>query len=300
MKDREVVGGHLSDSHMWGNSGEVNVSSRTSQLNNYVKVFLEISYKFWKLSCETLSSRYFYLKKRCRNTNNLLIIYLMLANLVSSDATRAIQKDREKGIVRLAIIAPDIPDHEQPLRLIMPSIDLAVKSVTDNMTGTLPGWRFELYQRNSNCSSTVGGLASFELNEIADAFLGPTCDYVVNQVAGYAGIWGTPVLTTAAQMDYFDKKMDFATLTRMAGSYSLISEMVHNVLKLFGWSIAGLVFYDTDRRKLQGHSKCYFTLKKVFAALNKKDNFHESISDDADYDDFKEILIKLSEKARSE
>ncbi|XP_039282700.1 atrial natriuretic peptide receptor 1 isoform X3 [Nilaparvata lugens] len=169
MKDREVCGrvGHSCVTGMGGDDKGEQVLPRTSQLNNFTESLHKDLQRSLGLLWGTLCSRYFYLKKRCRNTNRSLIIFLMLTNLCSSDATTAIQKKREKGIVRLAIIAPDIPDHEQPLRLILPSIDLAVKSVTNNRTGTLPGWDFELYERNSNCSSTIGGLASFELNEIA-------------------------------------------------------------------------------------------------------------------------------------
>ncbi|KAK6639372.1 hypothetical protein RUM43_007645 [Polyplax serrata] len=65
-------------------------------------------------------------------------------------------------IVRLAVIAPSDPNHEQALPKILPSIYLAVRAVSHPETGILPGWDIQVRYRDSNCSSTVGPLAAVE------------------------------------------------------------------------------------------------------------------------------------------
>lgn len=77
------------------------------------------------------------------------------------------------GVVRLAVIAPTDPKHEQALPKILPSIYLAVRAVSHPQTGILPGWDIQVKYRDSNCSSTVGPLAAVEfyINEsVGDYF----------------------------------------------------------------------------------------------------------------------------------
>lgn len=66
------------------------------------------------------------------------------------------------GIVQLAVIAPSDPNHEQALSKILPSIYLAVRSVSHPENGILPGWDIRVDYRDSNCSSTLGPLAAVE------------------------------------------------------------------------------------------------------------------------------------------
>lgn len=66
------------------------------------------------------------------------------------------------GSVRLAVIAPSDPKHDQSLVKILPSIQLAVRAVSDRDTGALPGWDIHVDYRDSNCSSVYGPLAAFE------------------------------------------------------------------------------------------------------------------------------------------
>lgn len=74
--------------------------------------------------------------------------------------------NRTSGEVRLAVIAPiDLAANEQTLQQILPPVKLAVRAVTDPVTGILPGWKIHLLHRNSNCSSTIGPLAAVELHK---------------------------------------------------------------------------------------------------------------------------------------
>lgn len=68
--------------------------------------------------------------------------------------------------VRLGVIAPnDTVSNDHTLQQVLPPVRLAIKAVSDPVTGILPGWKFQLEYRNSNCSSTTGALAAVELHK---------------------------------------------------------------------------------------------------------------------------------------
>lgn len=72
-----------------------------------------------------------------------------------------IQIVRSKKEVRLAVIVPGDPRHEQSLQRVLPAILLAVKYVS-SPRGPLPGWDIKVDSRDSNCSSIKGPLYAFE------------------------------------------------------------------------------------------------------------------------------------------
>ncbi|XP_054258597.1 atrial natriuretic peptide receptor 1-like [Macrosteles quadrilineatus] len=198
----------------------------------------------------------------------------------------------------MTAIAPnDTAANEQTLQQILPPVMLAVKAVTDPVTGMLPGWNITLIHRNSECSSTTGPLAAFELHKDADAFLGPVCDYVIAPVARYAGRWKLPVLTAGAQVDHFMYKTEFPTLTRMMGSYVHVGKALLHILQKFNWSVAGLLYYNYPIGSNKGNSKCHFTLQGVFMALGAR-SAHLSFNETMNYLYYKELLRELSKRAR--
>lgn len=93
-------------------------------------------------------------------------ILMFLAVSLYPAAFAQTQSSRSPGEVRFAVIAPiDELANEQTLQQIMPPVKLAVRAVTDPVTGILPGWKIHLIQRNSNCSSIIGPLAAVELHK---------------------------------------------------------------------------------------------------------------------------------------
>lgn len=76
---------------------------------------------------------------------------------------------QSKNEVKLAVIAPGDPHHEQSLKRVLPAVLLAVKYVS-SPRGPLPGWNIKVDHRDSHCSSTYGPLAAFE--------------FYINQTAG--------------------------------------------------------------------------------------------------------------------
>lgn len=76
---------------------------------------------------------------------------------------------QSEGEVKLAVIAPGDPHHEQSLPRVLPAVLLAVRYVS-SPKGPLPGWSIKVDHRDSHCSSTYGPLAAFE--------------FYINQTAG--------------------------------------------------------------------------------------------------------------------
>jgi hypothetical protein len=85
-----------------------------------------------------------------------LVLTVLLSNPVEGkNASR-------RGVVRLAVIAPAEHEHEESLYRVLPAVELAVRKVSDHVTGYLPGWDIRVDHRDSQCSSTYGPLAAFE------------------------------------------------------------------------------------------------------------------------------------------
>ncbi|XP_068082292.1 atrial natriuretic peptide receptor 1 [Anabrus simplex] len=236
---------------------------------------------------------------RRKNRGGLPTIVLLLIGLLTSSATAG--NPSENKIVRLAVIAPSDPNHEQSLSRVLPSVQLAVRKVSDPVEGTLPGWDIRIEYRDSKCSSIHGPLAAFDfyINRSADAFLGPVCDYVIAPVARYSGVWGIPVLTAGGQADHFRfKQGQFPTLTRMMGSYSLVGEALRHILHVFGWQVAGLLYHNHGVTSPLGNSVCHFTLAAVFTALNQTPAHRSFNEDTATAQEYRELLKFVSKSAR--
>jgi hypothetical protein len=99
----------------------------------------------------------------------LVVAVLVVAVLVSPPVEG---RNATGRVVRLAVIAPADRDHEQSLYRVLPAVQLAVRKVSDPITGTLPGWEIRVDHRDSRCSSTYGPLAAF--------------DFYINRSAGTA------------------------------------------------------------------------------------------------------------------
>ena len=67
----------------------------------------------------------------------------------------------QRRVVKLAVIAPADPHHEQSLPRLLPAVLMAVKAVS-SPRGPLPGWTIKVEHRDSQCSSTYGPLAAFD------------------------------------------------------------------------------------------------------------------------------------------
>lgn len=108
-----------------------------------------------------------------RNRANLFIsIILLSTNLIVIESVLIHGGGSGTGgVVRLAVIAPLDPHHEQALPRVLPAVSLAVRAVI-SPKGSLPGWTIKVEHRDSQCSSTYGPLAAFEfyINRTAGQF----------------------------------------------------------------------------------------------------------------------------------
>lgn len=95
----------------------------------------------------------------------------------------------------------------QILATTLPVIELAIQAVKEKKI--LEGYELIIHHRDTQCSSTYGPMAAFDLynRQEADVFLGPICDYVVAPVARYASVWQRPVLTTGGLAAAFNHKV---------------------------------------------------------------------------------------------
>lgn len=231
----------------------------------------------------------------------LLLIHALLGTAQPSARTRV----PVPGTVRFSVLAPQNREsHEQTMQTILPSIQLAVLHVADPRHGRLPGWNISLTYRDTNCSSTDGPMAAFDLHNVSDAFLGPVCDYVIAPVARYSGVWRIPVLTGGGLVANFELKFEYPTLTRMMGSFSLVGQAVQSILKNFNWTVAGFLFNNYAAATGKGNSNCYFTLSSVYKSIlsptgGTSDMKQESFDEDTVTPlKLKEQLIAITRRAR--
>lgn len=70
-------------------------------------------------------------------------------------------------VLRLAVLAPSDPEHQFSLLKILPAITLAARTIErsskDANGGPLPGWRIQIVDRDSKCSSIYGPLEAIDL-----------------------------------------------------------------------------------------------------------------------------------------
>lgn len=166
----------------------------------------------------------------CMTRNCLYGKYYVTSNL---NVSKAIHKSHQ---IHLAVLLPSKPVDDvserstQILATTLPVIELAIRSVKEKKI--LDGYELIIHHRDTQCSSTVGPLAAFDLynRHEADVFLGPICDYVLAPVARYASIWRRPVLTTGGLASAFNNKVRTINLLVYYESRSFIQTLQRNTL----------------------------------------------------------------------
>lgn len=151
----------------------------------------------------------------CMTKNCLFGKYYETANV---NVSSVIEKSHQ---IHLAVLMPSKAVDEmseerssQILAATLPVIELAIQSVKERRL--LNGYELIVHHRDTNCSSTYGPMAAFDLynRNQADVFLGPICDYVLAPVARYASVWQLPVLTTGGLSSAFNIKVEPNSLQR--------------------------------------------------------------------------------------
>ena len=143
----------------------------------------------------------------CMTRNCLYGKYYATSNV---NVSRVFQRNHQ---IHLAVLLPSKPVDElserstQILATTLPVIELAIRAVKEKKI--LEGYELIIHHRDTQCSSTYGPMAAFDLynRQEADVFLGPICDYVLAPVARYASVWRRPVLTTGGLAAAFNNKV---------------------------------------------------------------------------------------------
>lgn len=205
---------------------------------------------------------------------------------------------RELPSAKIALLAPDSDGRFFPYssRQILPAVTHAVRQAENRGVAKL-----NLVYRDTNCSSTTGPLAAFELyrREYVNAFLGPLCPYVLAPVARYAGVWDIPVLTGTGHNSNFDRKTpNYRLLTRMNGSYTKVGRAVVEVLKTYNWTVASLLFHNFSDRS-RGNSECYFAMGALYTSMEKRPHHHDFDENALKDVNYQVILRILTQSSRS-
>ena len=137
--------------------------------------------------------------------------------------TRPRPSRRREDIIQIGVILPLADHHLWSLKMALPAITLAVEEVNNN-TSLLQGLSLVVNARDSECSETIGPLAAIDMyvNQSADVFLGPACDYSVAPVARFSKFWGIPVLSAGALVAAFKDKTEYRLLTRVQVSWIIV------------------------------------------------------------------------------
>jgi len=98
------------------------------------------------------------------HANMCALIWVLVSAVVFAEC---VTSTAVPGVVRFAVIAPlTASKKDESLGAILPSVDLAAQAIAQPK-GSLPGWKIIIDSRDSNCSSTDGPLAAFELHTIS-------------------------------------------------------------------------------------------------------------------------------------
>lgn len=185
--------------------------------------------------------------------------------------------------------------------LVLSAMQLAIRDLK-NSNGLLTGYNISYEFADTNCSSTNGPLAAFDIVMVRkpNAFIGPMCDYVLAPVARYAAVWGIPVLTAGGIAEAFNYKHNFPTLTRMLGGYVHAGESMKSILGHFNWTTTALVYHNHFDRGSKGHSDCSLALQPIARALNDTNYVYQEFDENtADKERVFNMLRYVKRNSRS-
>lgn len=147
-----------------GNLQKANSMKKTKSNVLLVELLLEFPVKFIVTCTSLLISLPILAFLHVLKLASLNYLWCLLMFLAVSKTQAQTQRAVNSREVRLGVIAPnDTNSNEHTLQQVLPPVRLAIKAVSDPVTGILPGWSFHLEYRNSHCSSTIGALAAVEM-----------------------------------------------------------------------------------------------------------------------------------------
>ncbi|GFR93794.1 guanylate cyclase [Elysia marginata] len=205
-------------------------------------------------------------------------------------------------LIQLGVILPLASHHQWSLKMAVPAISIAVEDVKSE-TDLLRGYTVQINVRDSKCSETIGPLAAIDMyvNQSADVFLGPACDYSVAPVARFSKYWGIPVLSGGALVSAFRDKTEYRLLTRVQATYAKVGQFLLHMFTSFSWSHAAILYDDVPRSPNAEKRRCYFIAEGIYQPLLGhfgREPYNERFDERKSDVDYETLLREASAKAR--
>ncbi|GFR89688.1 atrial natriuretic peptide receptor 3-like [Elysia marginata] len=156
-----------------------------------------------------------------------------------------------KTAVNAVLMVPWSTKYQYSYIKVMPEVELALQKIDSNPY-LLPNHYLRLRYFDSKCDETSPMNYSINayMDNMADVFFGPCCDFALAPVSRQTKIWDIPVITFGADAPDFKllKKEKYSTLTR-AGPYDCLemADLMINRIMFFQWKKLNIVYNGEEQ-----------------------------------------------------
>lgn len=167
--------------------------------------------------------------------------------------------------INVLVLLPENNSYVFSISRVKPAIEYAKQGIK-NSGGQFSQLNFKTKYMNSECGNhALFGLIDQQCDERPDLILGPVCEYAAAPVARVASYWNIPMVSAGALAVGFDnKKPEYTHLTRIAPTYTKMSDTFASLFEHFEWRNAILIFDDDKEER-----NCYFTMEGVYNILSE-------------------------------
>lgn len=195
-----------------------------------------------------------------RHTMSCLVSLCVSLWLVALAARTSASSDED---INVLVLLPENNSYAFSISRVKPAIEYAKQGIKTS-GGQFSLLNFKTTYMNSECGNhALFGLIDQSCDERPDLIVGPVCEYAAAPVARVASHWNIPMISAGALAVSFDhKKTEYTHLTRIAPSYTKMSETFASLFEHFEWKNAMLIFDDDKEER-----NCYFTMEGVYSIL---------------------------------
>uniref|UniRef100_A0A914XDV9 Receptor ligand binding region domain-containing protein n=1 Tax=Plectus sambesii TaxID=2011161 RepID=A0A914XDV9_9BILA len=215
--------------------------------------------------------------------SNLLVLFSIVYGAQSTaDSRRAVTF---KPPVYVLVPLPDQPGDKitNPFRLTSlaarPVVDIAAQDVYRKRL--IADGSMEFSFRDSKLSDSVGPNLAVEAlcENRLDVIIGYAYVYSLAPVARMSSTWkhgesvGVPVITTIGLVSTLNSRDEYKLLTRMMGSYKVMSQALAELYKTYRWVHYSYVFHDLRASRSNPNApygECYFQMESVQSELERQ------------------------------
>ncbi|RWS29140.1 atrial natriuretic peptide receptor 1-like protein [Leptotrombidium deliense] len=168
----------------------------------------------------------------------VVLILFALFSIVPSKAARF-----PVNLVGIFVSQPDLLLNYNVLR---PTLHIAAREAEKRF----PNLKVQITMRNDTDSCYGNIAANIAAEEYfkgkVSAFIGPSCDFALEQVGRMASYWNIPVFTAGGWSLQFSDKNIFKTLTRLSFSLDKVCHFLLQVIKEFDWHHLSVIVDESD------------------------------------------------------